>query len=73
MRASTLATTSKEVASTAGLIWGVTAVRIDHVSNFNDMVVKAKELAVKHKLAIENDIIVVYSDTENPVITSAII
>lgn len=68
-----LATTSKEVASTAGLIWGVTAVRIDHVSNLNDMVVKAKELAVKHKLAIENDIIVVYSDTENPVITSAII
>jgi pyruvate kinase len=44
-------TASRQVARRMGLVWGVHAVHTRDVASFEEMVGKAKRMAIRHKLA----------------------
>ena len=48
-----------ETARRLGLLWGVHAVHTRDVASFEEMVAKAKRMALRHKLAAAGDIVVV--------------
>lgn len=64
-----LATTSKELLGQAGLLWGVRAALIKPVNDLAERVRIAKDLAQTLAYAEKNDNIVIYSDSDEPVIT----
>jgi pyruvate kinase len=52
-------TASQKVARRMGLVWGVHAVNTRDVSSFEEMVGKAKRMALRHKLAGANQRIII--------------
>jgi pyruvate kinase len=52
-------TASQKVARRMGLVWGVHAVNTRDVSSFEEMVAKAKRMALRHKIAGPNDLIII--------------
>ncbi len=52
-------TPSAETARRAGLLWGVHAVQTRDVGNFEEMVAKAKRMALRHQLAVGGERIIV--------------
>ena len=52
-------TPSAETARRSGLLWGVHAVQTRDVGNFEEMVAKAKRMALRHQLAGANERIII--------------
>ena len=52
-------TASREVARRMGLVWGVHAVNTRDISSFEEMVGKARRMALRHKLAVAGQQIII--------------
>ena len=52
-------TASQKVARRMGLVWGVHAVHTRDVTNFEEMVGKAKRMALRHRMAVANQRIII--------------